>query len=273
MQFIVAELTIAGHNVIAYNHKLLRVESWCVLDKKTNSRKRFFEKVGEIVKTADFIAAGLNNCDVAKLCSDGIIVRIGNGFYRLYMKNWKTKFLESSVLGQTIDKEKSDAVILRCIELAYRDMMTAGRYYSSHFLYNKKNLCSNLKQVISNDNYCFSRDLIDSVSKLIFNTDKAGEGNKYVSSYGLAQKLVNMSFKYFYVFEDYIDHQITFSNCDCPLDSIILANLPNTKYVWSKLTTKQYEKIQNKISVILKTKSIDDELCQLGNLAFDFITW
>lgn len=189
------------------------------------------------------------------------------------MKNWKTEFLETSVLGQKIGKEKSDAVILRCIELAYRDMMTAGRYYSSHFLSNKKDLCRNVMQVISNRNYCFSRDLIDSVSRLIFEADTAGKGNKIVSNYGLAQKLVNMSFKYFYVFEDYIDYPITFSNCDCSLDSIILAKLQNTKVVWSKLTKEQYIETQNKIFATLKTEAIDNELSQLGNLAFDFKTW
>ena len=42
-----------------------------------------FDNVGDIAKTADFISAGLTNYDVAKLCKQGIIERIRNGFYKL----------------------------------------------------------------------------------------------------------------------------------------------------------------------------------------------
>ena len=42
-----------------------------------------FAQVGDIVKTADFISAGLTNYDVAKLCKQGHIERIRNGFYHL----------------------------------------------------------------------------------------------------------------------------------------------------------------------------------------------
>lgn len=42
-----------------------------------------FAQVGDIVKTADFVSAGLTNYDVAKLCKQGHIERIRNGFYQL----------------------------------------------------------------------------------------------------------------------------------------------------------------------------------------------
>lgn len=42
-----------------------------------------FNKVGSIAKTADFVAEGLKNYDVASLCNQGCIERIRNGFYKL----------------------------------------------------------------------------------------------------------------------------------------------------------------------------------------------
>lgn len=53
-----------------------------VLTKKEVAEK-VFDNVGEIAKTSDFILAGLSNYDVAKLCNQGIIERIRNGFYQL----------------------------------------------------------------------------------------------------------------------------------------------------------------------------------------------
>ena len=50
---------------------------------KEKIAKNVFENIGEIVKTSDFKNAGLTNYDVAKLCKDGIIERIRNGFYQL----------------------------------------------------------------------------------------------------------------------------------------------------------------------------------------------
>lgn len=52
------------------------------MSKKTTA-KNVFEDVGAIVKTSDFKNAGLSNYDIAKLCKDGVIERIRNGFYQL----------------------------------------------------------------------------------------------------------------------------------------------------------------------------------------------
>ena len=88
--------------------KLHTVMEYCVqkvgvsLTKKQTAEK-VFEKVGEIVKTADFIAAGLNNYDVAKLCNNGTIERIRNGFYQLPKRNEiKEELLISKLLPQGI---------------------------------------------------------------------------------------------------------------------------------------------------------------------------
>ena len=161
------------------------------------------------------------------------------------MTDWKKSFLESSVLGQSTNKCCPSEVIIKCIELAYSDMMTAGRYYSASFLNDKKEICS-------------------------------ATNNHYVTGFGLAQKLINMTFKYLYVFSDliFVDKAIPdFSLCDCPLDSIIIKKAHITDCVWSKLTERQYLECQAKITKLLNSNSLDLELSKLGNLAYDFINW
>ena len=44
---------------------------------------KVFAQIGVIVKTADFVSAGLTNYDVAKLHKQGYIERLRNGFYQL----------------------------------------------------------------------------------------------------------------------------------------------------------------------------------------------
>lgn len=191
------------------------------------------------------------------------------------MTDWKKSFLESSVLGQSTNKCCPSEVIIKCIELGYSDMMTAGRYYSASFLNDKKEICSATNSAITESNFVFSRKIIEDIS-LLFCDNTIGNGNRYVTGFGLAQKLINMTFKYLYVFSDliFIDKPIPdFSSCDCPLDSIILNGIPYNKTVWSKFTKADYIKCQNKISDLLKSMTLDDELKSLGNMAYDFLNW
>ena len=191
------------------------------------------------------------------------------------MTDWKKSFLESSVLGQSTNKCCPSEVIIKCIELAYSDMMTAGRYYSASFLNDKKEICSATNSAITESNFVFSRKIIEDIS-LLFCDNTIGNGNRYVTGFGLAQKLINMTFKYLYVFSDliFIDKPIPdFSSCDCPLDSIILNGIPYNKTVWSKFNKTDYIKCQNKISDLLKSMTLDDELKSLGNMAYDFLNW
>ena len=191
------------------------------------------------------------------------------------MTDWKKSFLESSVLGQSTNKCCPSEVIIKCIELAYSDMMTAGRYYSASFLNDKKEICSATNSAITESNFVFSRKIIEDIS-LLFCDNTIGNGNRYATGFGLAQKLINMTFKYLCVFSDliFIDKPIPdFSSCDCPLDSIILNVIPYNKTVWSKFTKDDYIKCQNKISDSLKSMTLDDELKSLGNMAYDFLNW
>lgn len=191
------------------------------------------------------------------------------------MTDWKKSFLESSVLGQSTNKCCPSEVIIRCIELAYSDMMTAGRYYSASFLNDKKEICFATNRAIIESNFVFSRKTIKVIS-LLFCEDTIGNGNRYVTGFGLAQKLINMTFKYLYVFSDliFVDKSIPdFSSCDCPLDSIIIKKAHIKDCVWSKLTEQQYLECQAKITELLNAISLDLELSKLGNLAYDFIKW
>lgn len=191
------------------------------------------------------------------------------------MTDWKKSFLESSVLGQSTNKCCSSEVIKKCIELAYSDMMTVGRYYSASFLNNKDEICFATNRAIIESNFVFSRKTIKDIS-LLFCDDTIGNGNRYVTGFGLAQKLINMTFKYLYVFSDliFVDKSIPdFSSCDCPLDSIIIKKAHIKDCVWSKLTEQQYLECQAKITELLNAISLDLELSKLGNLAYDFIKW
>ena len=191
------------------------------------------------------------------------------------MTDWKKSFLESSVLGQSTNKCCPSEVIIKCIELAYSDMMTAGRYYSASFLNDKKEICSATNSAITESNFVFSRKIIEDIS-LLFCDNTIGSGNRYATGFGLAQKLINMTFKYLYVFSDliFVDKAIPdFSSCDCPLDSIIIKKAHIKDCVWSKLTEQQYLKCQAKITELLNAISLDLELSKLGNLAYDFIKW
>ena len=191
------------------------------------------------------------------------------------MTDWKKSFLESSVLGQSTNKYCPSEVIKKCIELAYSDMMTAGRYYSASFLNNKDEICFATNRAIIESHFVFSRKTIKDIS-LLFCDDTIGNGNRYVTGFGLAQKLINMTFKYLYVFSDliFVDKSIPdFSSCDCPLDSIIIKKAHIKDCVWSKLTEQQYLECQAKITELLNAISLDLELSKLGNLAYNFIKW
>ncbi len=154
-------------------------------------------------------------------------------------------------------------------------MMTVGRYYSGSFLHDREKICRAVNESIEKCDYVFSRNLILSTS-LLFCDDRIENERKYITGYGLAQKLINMTFKYLYVFSDliFIEHSVPdFSKCDCPLDRIILEKASINGLAWSKLTVQQYQECQDIISNLLKSKTLDSELLKLGNLAFDFLNW
>ena len=81
----------------------MRAESWCDMT-KTETALNVFDQIGSIVKTADFVSAGLTNYNVASLCKQGHIERIKNGFYKLPNKDtlseekWISAFLPHGIV-------------------------------------------------------------------------------------------------------------------------------------------------------------------------------
>lgn len=183
------------------------------------------------------------------------------------MESQKLRFLEASVLGMT-DFENSENVIKSCVARADRDMLTSGRFYLT------KNSAENRRQdfieKLEGCGYKFSRDLIDRTAEILEKDGKLSKNDKGITSYGLSQKLVNMTYKYFYIFSKYIKKSIDFSKCDCPLDSIILDSLNKNKIPWSKLSKDDYEDIQNEIT---KESTEYPLYKEAGNLAYDFEHW
>lgn len=91
--------------------------------------------------------------------------------------------------------------------------------------------------------------------------------------YGKAQKIVNMTFKYFYCFDKSCQMEEKFDDCHMPLDSKILdwykANIDKTqKTAWSYLEKEEYDQIQNKIKNYIK-----HNYCPYTVLQSEFVIW
>lgn len=165
-----------------------------------------------------------------------------------------------------------------CFDGAWKDM-------SQHVLkWNSKNLTTLEKQQERDEVFqqwsqdkwliCSKNDkirsLITNLHVIVSNRINTQKTEIAEFTYGQAQKVVNMFFKYLYTFKD-CNTQIAnfdFSICDCPVDNITLKRIKNDfncndisenksgeryvykykKTVWSKLNKEQYEEIQKIIS-------------------------
>lgn len=102
--------------------------------------------------------------------------------------------------------------------------------------------------------------------------------------FGKAQKVVNMTFKYLYCFEDAEEKKDWFKFCHMPIDSYVLnwyKSLPVLKeeerrdIVWSNLEKDEYSKIKSEIIEYLKSENAEynsDSLPKIP-LQADFIIW
>lgn len=108
----------------------------------------------------------------------------------------------------------------------------------------------------------------------------------YSITYGQAQKIINMAFKYLYCCNDAEKYEETvFSHCHMPLDSFILkwcseCNLPEkcNEDAWSKLGKDKYVKIQQEIHAYLNqgnTYKVGGNEVDLPKTVLDaeFIIW
>ncbi|MBO5077249.1 MAG: hypothetical protein J5584_06615 [Clostridia bacterium] len=173
--------------------------------------------------------------------------------------------LESTIPGihKAILSNNRYDVIKTVTSRANRDVLTGSRFWDSNYSGNVDYYKNTLNCLIDNHfSSLSSKILIDEMIKL----------NIHCAKIGSIQKLVNMSIKYLYVISlikdgDFTIH-INLSECDCPLDSIIikrLSALNGKRYTsWTKIDTlDEYLSIQGDISQYVKT----------SNLEFDFYNW
>ncbi len=188
------------------------------------------------------------------------------------MNEYQKKFLVQSVLGRDVKIDDPNDVIRKCIKLADQDMLSGGRFVCKQYFNVKKQTdrVGYMVNVLTKTGYNYKKiDKKVICRDLFWECDKeesVSVNGKYrpYKPYGLAQKLVNMTFKYLYIFGEYIKIDIDFSKCDCPLDSVILNGLTDKK--WTNITSEEYQDIQDKIKKELKGCQLRDEL---GNLAYD----
>lgn len=137
-------------------------------------------------------------------------------------------------------------------------------------------ICDKINDGLKHNNLKHSLKHIN-ISNLIENCQKENKINKnLIFSYGQAQKVVNMFFKYIYTFKEKLSlNEEDFNNCDCPIDNINLGRIKNYdgtnqtvkdciknikgkennyKYSgcsWSNLDKDKYQKLQGAIEEIV----------------------
>ncbi len=196
-------------------------------------------------------------------------------------EKYKMDFFAKSVLGSKVELEKTDSVIKCCIRKAYDDMKVAGRFCLLEKT--KDSFCEWFYKELDKANYEFNFGLICEAEKQLKKNFDKKKSDRGITPFGLAQKIVNMTFKYLYVFHDYAKTKTKFDGCDCPLDSIVLGRLKKEKafaevvgaekssIVWSKITKTDYSNCQEAIRrTIEENKSIF--INDNGKMAYD-IYW
>lgn len=192
------------------------------------------------------------------------------------MYNYVDVFLMRSVLGRNVKPADSISVVKGCISKAYDDMLTAGRFYP---IGQKESNCEKIYTYFKTNKFCYSEELIKQV-KEIFGKEKIDNSRSYATAFGLAQKVVNMTFKYFYCFWEFTGLDIDFTLCDCPIDSVVLDDMAKEKllsdkrssYVWSKLTPSQYKDLQSALNST--TFDVPDGWPPCSpRLCYDFHAW
>ena len=191
------------------------------------------------------------------------------------MNSYQIRFLKQSILGQKVKISDSKEVIKRCVELADRDMWSGGRFICEEFNKPEKNdRVSYICNLLENHGYNYKKIDKRTVCKALFwecDTTKVLEVNgrkRYFKPYGLAQKIVNMTFKYLYIFREHIDKEIDFSVCECPVDSIILDKLGRSEK-WTNITIDEYNQIRECIEKALNDVRYCALKSEIGALAFD----
>ena len=187
------------------------------------------------------------------------------------MNDYQIRFLKQYVLGQRTNMDKPSEVIKKCVELADNDMLTGGRFICNQFAKSDKTeRVEYILQKLEKNNYRYSKiDKRDVCNDVIWACDEERTiNNRRYKPYGFAQKLLNMTYKWLYIYKDYIGKEIDFSKCECPLDSVVLGRLGRQEN-WTNLTVSQYEDIRVNIQKELEEERYAEMKGEIGELAFD----
>lgn len=194
------------------------------------------------------------------------------------MNDYQCCFLLQAVLGQSVNLNVPSEVIKKCVELADKDMMSGGRFickggFNEEYR-NKIDRVNYVLEVLRKNGFCYGKIDKKAICNKIFwqcDTEKTilvkGKRRQY-KPFGLAQKLINMTFKYLYIYKEYINMNIDFSKCECPIDSVVLKRLGSDKN-WTRITYDEYEEIRSCIQEKLKKDENSELKEEIGELAFD----
>ncbi len=176
----------------------------------------------------------------------------------------------------------------KAIELAYKD--AEFRTVKGHNSANKEEVINKIacvfEKYINSDSDKDNITLIEEVEKILQN-DLEGVGKK--QSFGKAQKIVNMGFKYFYCLDQSRNnHKYDNNKRDIPLDKNILdfyysyrkkLKIENDKIIssWSKITKEDYIEVQDNLKKYIKNliskKHIKDLKFEMSPIKAEFIIW
>lgn len=191
------------------------------------------------------------------------------------MNDYQIRFLKQAVLGQQVNMNDPDAVIKKCVELADRDMMSGGRFVSAFFLQSKKERVNYMMNELKKNGFDYTKIDKKKICNALFWTcdeekTKTVKGTmRCFKPFGLAQKLVNMTYKYLYVYREHIgDIKLDFTMCDCPVDSVVLQKL-GSDLKWTNMTAEEYGHTQDEIIAKLEDEKYSLMKAEIGALAFD----
>ena len=97
--------------------------------------------------------------------------------------------------------------------------------------------------------------------------DTVKDKNKKPYAYGIAQKVINLTFKYLYCHDEAKNYEDNFKDCHTVLDSYILKYYSIKDTSWTKLSEKDYDDIEETIKN--QRKRIDG----LTQFQEEFVVW
>lgn len=196
------------------------------------------------------------------------------------MEDKVIEFFRRCVYGSSYKRDKKkdiENIIMWCFNNAWRDMARTLKPKDEfeQILSGYRNKQARETEILTLKNYIkdkyFNQNIVDNLKQQRFEpidyiksikADNSINQSKMEFTFGQAQKVVNMFFKYLYTFKDEQCVKLSeqdFDNCDCPIDSIILDKLYKTeKYkgtVWSKIDGGQYNEIQKDIQNIVNNST------------------